>query len=231
MNVAIIPARGGSKRIPRKNIKIFNGKPMIGWSIEAAKKSEIFDKIIVSTDDEEIAEISEKFGAQVPFFRPKKLSDDFTGTTEVIKHAIKFLIENGNDIEFACCIYAIAPLIDALDIKNSFSVINKSKWSYVFSVSDYSTNIYRSFTTNSDGGIRMIFPKNFTTRSQDLPKSLFDAGQFYWGKVDSWINEIKIFDKNSYPYVLPNWRVCDIDTIEDWKRLEIIKKILTENKQ
>lgn len=231
MNVAIIPARGGSKRIPRKNIKFFDGKPMIAWSIEAANRSEIFDKIIVSTDDEEIAEISEKFGAQIPFFRPKELSDDFTGTTEVIKHAIDFLNKDGFDIKFACCIYAIAPLINFLDLKKSFEVINKNNWSYVFSVSEYSTSIYRSFTTNSKGGINMIFPENFTARSQDLPISLFDAAQFYWGKAEAWTNEIKIFDKKSCPYVLPNWRVCDIDTFEDWRRLELMKEIISKTKK
>ena len=145
MNIAIIPARGGSKRIPRKNIRDFNGKPMIAWSIESVKKSELFDKVIVSTDDEEIAQISKSLGAEVPFIRPKTLSDDFTGTTEVIVHAINWLIGNNYRCSCICCVYATSPFLNSEDIQKSYQIIKTNRWSYVFSATEYSTNVFRSF--------------------------------------------------------------------------------------
>lgn len=228
MNIAVIPARGGSKRIPRKNIKSFNGKPMIAWSIEAVKRSKIFDKILVSTDDKEIAKVSQDFGAEVPFLRPAELSDDFVGTNDVIAHAIKWLIDNNWSVTLACCVYATSPFLNFIDLQESYKIIKTDKWSYVFSASEYSNNVYRSFSLEKGGGVEMLFPEKFFSRSQDLPISLHDAGQFYWGSVEAWLTKKKFFEKHSFPFILPNWRVHDIDNLQDWKRAEMMVNFISE---
>lgn len=182
MNMAVIPARGGSKRIPRKNIKDFCGKPMIAWSIEAAKKSGLFDRIIVSTDDAEIAEVAKRWGADVPFMRPAELSDDHAGTTGVIAHATQWALDQGLclDPDAVCCIYATAPFIQVEDLKRGLEALKSGGWAYAFSVTDFASPILRSFRQDAEGGIEMFFPEHFSTRSQDLPTALHDAGQFYW---------------------------------------------------
>lgn len=220
MTICIIPARGGSKRIPRKNIKDFNGKPMIQWSIEAAIASNVFDNIIVSTDDDEIAEIASSIGAWVPFSRPKKLSDDFTNTTDVIAHATKWCLNQGLDSDIICCLYATSPFILPSDLAKAHRIINTKNWQYVFSVSEYSSPIFRSFEQLESGGVKMFFPENFEIRSQDLPKALCDAGMFYMGKSEAWLQNLRIFDDHSFPLKIPSWRVQDIDTPEDWERAE-----------
>lgn len=223
MNIAIIPARGGSKRIPQKNIKLFNGKPLIEWSIEAAKKSQVFDRIIVSTDDQSIANISINAGAEVPFIRPKSISDDETGTTEVVAHACEWLLEDGADITFACCIYASAPLISSSDLIGSFRDINfDSNWDYVFSAAKYDAPIFRSLKILGDGSVEMFYPEFEFSRSQDLPIALHDAAQFYWGRLEAWINRKSIFSPKSKAFIIPNWRVQDIDNEEDWIKAEIL---------
>lgn len=223
--IAIIPARGGSKRIPRKNIKDFIGKPMISYSIEAAIKSKMFSRVIVSTEDIEIAEISKSFGAEVPFFRPTKISDDYATTTEVISHAIEWLQTNQNYYpDLVCCIYATAPLIQIEDIQSGFSLIKDDNWDYVFSATSYGFPIFRSIQKNDNGSIQMFFPEYLNTRSQDLPEAFHDAGQFYWGKTEAWSQGKKIFEEKSSIILIPRWRVQDIDTLEDWKRAEIIYK-------
>lgn len=183
MKVCIIPARGGSKRIPRKNIKPFCGKPMIAWSIEAAKASGLFAHIIVSTDDTEIAKVAQKLGAEVPFMRPVELSDDYTGTTPVIGHATQWALDRNLDVAAVCCIYATAPFVQPDDIKRGWNALNSGDWDYAFSVTDFAAPIFRSFKKTTEGGIVMFFPEHFTTRSQDLPIALHDAGQFYWGDL------------------------------------------------
>lgn len=148
MNVCVIPARGASKRIPRKNIKLFNGKPMIAWSIELAQKTKLFDKIIVSTDDDEIASVAKEFGAIVPFVRPAELSDDYSTTTAVMAHAVRWFLEAGFAIDTACCLYATAPFVAISDLTNSFDIMKSGRWSYVFSVGKFSAPIYRSIIIN-----------------------------------------------------------------------------------
>lgn len=221
MNIAIIPARGGSKRIPRKNIKLFHGRPIISYSIEAALKSGLFEKVIVSTDNEEIKSISEKYGAIVPFKRPKKLSDDFTGTHEVIKHAVKKLIAKNFQFDFACCIYATAPFISKRDLFEGFKIIKNKKYKSVFAATDFSYPIQRSFFMEDDG-VKMFFPENYEKRSQDFKKAYHDAGQFYWSSKEDWLDEAPKLDKNCFPVTIPSWRVQDIDNIDDWNRAENI---------
>lgn len=226
MKLAVIPARGGSKRIPRKNIKLFNGKPMIAWSIEAAKSSGLFERIIVSTDDVEIAEVAKQWGAEVPFMRPEDLSNDHAGTTPVIAHASQWAIGQGLDIEAVCCIYATAPFVQVDDLKRGWEALNSGDWDYAFTVTDFAAPIFRAFRETEAGGIEMFYPEHFATRSQDLPVALHDAGQFYWGRPAAWIEGKRIFDQRSKPVVIPRWRVQDIDTAEDWMRAEIMFKVI-----
>ena len=228
MNVAIIPARGGSKRIPRKNIKLFCGKPMIAWPIIRAKESGLFDSIIVSTDDEEIAQISKFYGAEVPFKRSPELSDDYTGTIDVVANAVSWMKNQGWALDLVCCIYATSIFFKSSDIKKGYNAIREKKWSYSFSVTSFDYPIFRSIKKRSDGGVEMFYPEYFESRSQDLPKALHDAAQFYWGKPDSWLKNIKLFEKKSFPVELPNWRVQDIDDQNDWKRAEILFNYLNQ---
>lgn len=220
MSLCVIPARGGSKRIPRKNIKQFHGKPMIAWSIEAAQDSKIFDEIIVSTDDEEIAEIARQYGASVPFMRPENLSNDHANTTSVMAHACNWSIQAGLNSEVVCCLYATSPFVRPEDLAESYETILSADWQYVFSVSEYSSPIFRSFEQLDQGGVKMFFPEHFETRSQDLPEALFDAGMFYMARPEAWLNNLRVFDAHSYPYRIPGWRVQDIDTPADWDRAE-----------
>ena len=228
MKIAVIPARGGSKRIPRKNIKGFYGKPMIAWSIEAAKASGVFDHIIVSTDDTEIAEVSKQYGAEVPFIRPVDLSGDYAGTTEVIAHAIGYMHEQQWSVDAVCCIYA-TPFVRAEDIKLGLSAMQSGSWEYAFAVTDFGAPVFRSFHLHPDGGVEMFFPEHLETRSQDLPVAMHDAGQFYWGRPGAWLEDKRVFDRHSFPVVLPRWRVQDIDTEEDWKRAELIQQALFDS--
>ena len=219
--VAIIPARGGSKRIPRKNIKEFNGKPMIVHSIHAALESGLFEKVLVTTDDDEIAQIAEKNGALVPFVRPAELADDHTPTIPVIAHAIQWLIDNEESpLEAACCIYATAPFIRTEDLTSAGHMFNSGEWDYVFSGTSFGFPIFRAFKQLENGGLQMFFPEHLVTRSQDLPEAFHDAGQFYWGKAAAWLEGRPIFGPNSSFVYLPRWRVQDIDTPEDWQRAE-----------
>lgn len=231
MKIAVIPARGGSKRIPRKNIKAFCGKPMIAWSIETAKISGLFDRIIVSTDDPEIASVSEKWGAEVPFLRPAPLSDDYAATTEVIAHATHWAISQGWQVSALCCVYATAPLIQTDDLDRGWQSLESGDWAYAFSVTDFPSSIYRAFRQRSEGGLEMIFPEHFLTRSQDLPVALHDAGQFYWGRSSAWLERKQIFDKHSVPVFIPRWRVQDIDNQDDWLRAEMIHNQIQGNKK
>lgn len=220
MRIAIIPARGGSKRIPRKNIKMFCGKPMIAWSIEVALQSACFDRVIVSTDDAEIAEISIKSGADLPFIRPSELSDDHTGTTAVVRHAIGWLHQQGQKVDQACCIYATAPFVSVEDLRNGLNALNTNQCDYAFSVTSYAFPIQRAVRVNIEGRLEMFSPENFQIRSQDLQEAFHDAGQFYWGQAEAWLEERVIFSPASVPVLLPRHRVQDIDTMEDWVRAE-----------
>jgi N-acylneuraminate cytidylyltransferase len=218
--VAIIPARGGSKRIPRKNIREFCGKPMIAWSIEAAKASGCFDRVIVSTDDIEIAEVANAWGAELPFTRPAELSDDYTGTLPVIRHAVDWLQKHGDLIDYACCIYATAPFISPEDLQLGWEIIQQEGASFAFTVTSYAFPIQRAIRITERGRIAMFSPEYFNTRSQDLEEAWHDAGQFYWGPADAWREAAAIFTEAAVPIKLPRHRVQDIDTPDDWTRAE-----------
>ena len=229
MNVAIIPARGGSKRIPRKNIKDFHGKPMIARSIEAALQSGCFERVIVSTDDEEIAEVALHFGAEIPFMRPEELSGDIVATIPVIKHAIQWLEENQVVPERVCCIYATAPFISVDSLKSGLTLIQQQKADYVFSATSYAFPIQRAIKLQQNGAVQMFSPEHFNTRSQDLEEAYHDAGQFYWGASDAWLQEKPIFSSESYPVLLSKHLVQDIDTPEDWLRAELMFKAMKKS--
>ena len=228
MNVAVILARGGSKRIPRKNIKQFCGKPMISWPIELAKESGLFEHIIVSTDDEKIAKISKKYGAEVPFIRPDKLSDDYVGIIDVIDHAVTWMYEQKWQPEAVCCMYATSVFLTRNDLNKGYETLKMGDWSYTFSATDFEYPIFRSFKDHPNGGVEMFFPEYFEKRSQDLPVALHDAAQFYWGVPNSWTNKLKLFESHSYPIKIPRWRVQDIDTEDDWKRAELLFKAINQ---
>jgi pseudaminic acid cytidylyltransferase len=221
MKIAVIPARGGSKRIPRKNIKPFRGKPMIAWSIEAARDAGLFEHILVSTDDAEIADVARRHGAEVPFMRPAELSDDHAGTTEVIAHATRWAQAQGWPVAAVCCIYATAPFVRPEDLRRGLQALERDGWAYAFTATDYPAPIFRSFKSDERGGVEMFFPEHFKTRSQDLPRALHDAGQFYWGRPEAWTEGKRIFDRHSFALVVPRWRVQDIDDEQDWVRAEL----------
>ena len=225
--VAIIPARGGSKRIPRKNIKDFHGKPLIAYSIEVARASKLFDKIIVTTDDEEIAEIAKAYGADVPFLRPKELSDDFTGTQDVVNHTLDYLKQNGEMFDYACTIYATAPLLQEKYLIEGLEKLKSSDAIHAFSVTSMPSPIQRAFKITNNERCEMFTPEHYMSRSQDLEESYQDAGQFYWEQCDKESKEV-LFGTDSIPIVLPTYLVQDIDTLEDWTRAEIMYKVLQE---
>lgn len=226
MIVAVIPARGGSKRIPGKNIKPFCGKPMIAWSIEAAAASGCFDRIIVSTDDSKIAEVASSCGAEVPFLRPADLSDDHTGTLPVIRHTTEWLTQNGYPVEYVCCIYATAPFVSAKDLRAGLEIIGQQQCNYALSVTSYPFPIQRAVRINEQGRLDMFQPEHFNSRSQDLEEAWHDAGQFYWGRSRAWLDEQPLFSDYSAPIRLPRHRVQDIDTPEDWDRAEWLFKAM-----
>ncbi|TBU91624.1 pseudaminic acid cytidylyltransferase [Stutzerimonas kirkiae] len=230
MRLAIIPARGGSKRIPRKNIKPFCGKPMIAWSIEAALQSGCFDRIVVSTDDAEIAEVARQCGAEVPFMRPTELSDDHTGTIPVIRHVIEWFNHQGLGVEQACCLYATAPFVSAEDLRLGLDILQGNDCDYAFSVTSYAFPIQRAIRIN-DGRVEMFNPEHFNTRSQDLEEAFHDAGQFYWGRAEAWLQGRMIFTPCSFPVLLPRHRVQDVDTPEDWVRAEWLFKALKQDRE
>lgn len=223
--VAIIPARGGSKRIPRKNIKLFHGKPLIAYSIQTALQSKLFKKVLVSTDDEEIAQIAKEYGADVPFLRPKELSDDFTGTGDVINHVLNYLFQQGENYHFVCTIYATAPLLQEKYLIEGLEKLKNSNAKSAFSCTSMPFPIQRTFKITPHGRCEMFWPENFSKRSQDLEVAYCDAGQFYFNNLEKVSSEI-IFGKDSIPIILPRYLVQDIDTLEDWERAEIMYEIL-----
>ena len=221
MVAAIIPARGGSKRIPRKNIKEFCGKPLIAYSIEVALESKIFDKVIVSTDDEEIAKVAKKYVAEVPFIREKSLSDDYSSSMDVFEDAISRF----DNIDIACMIYATAPLLKSEYLVEGLNKLKNTASTYAFSCTSMPFPIQRTFRITPDERCEMFWPENFNTRSQDLEEAYQDAGQFYFKNVNKPSNEI-LFGKDSVPIILPRHLVQDIDTPEDFLRAELMYKVL-----
>lgn len=229
MKLCIIPARGGSKRIPRKNVKPFCGKPMIAWSIETAQRSQCFDRIVVSTDDDEIAEIARRCGVEVPFLRPPELADDRTATMPVIAHSIRWFTEQGEKPSEVCCLYATAPFTQVDDLRRGLDVLRREGCEYVFPVTSYAFPIQRAVCLTSAGRIEMLQPEHFGTRSQDLEEAYHDAGQFYWGRADAWVAGKPMFSSDAAPIVLPRHRVQDIDTPEDWVQAEWLFKAMIQS--
>ncbi len=230
-SVAIIPARGGSKRIPRKNIRKFRGVPIIGWSIRVALESGLFRRVIVSTDDCEIADIAREYGAEVPFKRPSDISEDLSSTSLVMSHAAEWLDMNGDLPDTLCCIYATAPLLTANDLRRGFQILDNGNWTYVISAAEFNSSVYRGFKIARDGEIEMLFPEHRMARSQDLPSVYHDAGQFYWGRSHAWISCAAGLGTTSTAVVLPRWRVQDIDDENDWKYAEILADTIIRNPQ
>jgi len=229
MKIAIIPARGGSKRIPDKNIKMFCQKPMIVWAIERAVDSNIFDKIIVSTDDDRVAQVAFDAGAELPFVRPADLSDDFTPTVPVIAHAVEACQAKGWPIEYVCCIYPCVPFLLTSDLIDAFELIKGKDAYFSFPVTDYSHPIQRAMRRLPSGQMQFFEPEYELSRTQDLERSYHDVGQFYWGKVGAWTDRLRMHtDGVGLP--IPNWRVVDIDNADDWIRAELLYEVLTRRR-
>jgi N-acylneuraminate cytidylyltransferase len=226
VRIAVIPARGGSRRIPRKNIRAFCGRPIIAWSIDAARSSRLFDHVIVSTEDDEIADVAVRYGAEVPFRRPADLAGDHTDTIAVIAHATEWAIAQQWPLDAVCCIYATAPLIQVDDLTRGIHAMRSGEWTYAFAAAEFPAPIFRAFRRDDDGAVTMFYPEHFQTRSQDLPIAFYDAGQFYWGRPEAWLNRYRIFDHHSFAIPVPSWRVQDIDTTDDWMRAELMFDLL-----
>ncbi|MGR3811424.1 pseudaminic acid cytidylyltransferase [Jiulongibacter sp. NS-SX5] len=222
-NIAIIPARGGSKRIPRKNIKNFLGKPIISYSIETVLDSGLFEQVIVSTDSEEIAEISRKYGAEVPFLRSESNSDDYATTADVLLEVLENLKD---EFEYFCCIYPTAPLLQVKTLKEAFQKMVDFNFDTVFPVVPFSYPIWRSIITQQNGRIKMNWPENLNKRSQDLPSAFHDAGQFYWGRTDRFLEQKKLWTDHTGAVILNEMEVQDIDSTSDWVIAELKFKLL-----
>lgn len=228
--VCIIPARGGSKRIPGKNIRSFCGKPIIAYSIDAARASGLFNRILVSTDDEQVAVVARDCGAEVPFRRPPELSDDRTPTDPVLQHALHWLAAQGTPANYFCCIYATAPFIRPEDLRCGFKLLRERHATSAFSVTSFPYSVFRSLKITEDGRVAMFWPENFLKRSQDFPEAFHDAGQFYWADTAKYWKEGRLFTVNSVPVILPRHLVQDIDTPEDWERAELMYTVLKDRK-
>lgn len=224
--LCVIPARGGSKRIPRKNVKPFAGAPMIVHSVRAALRSEIFDRVVVSTDDAEIAEVARAHGAEIPFMRPPELADDMATTDAVYLHAIGAMEAQAGPFEHACCLYATAPFVRPEDLRAGLDALRTNRATSAFSMVRFDYPIFRALKINDRGRVEMFWPEHRLTRSQDLPAAWHDAGQFYWVDVAKYKREGRIFSSDAVPVPLPPWRVQDIDTPEDWTRAELMFKAL-----
>jgi pseudaminic acid cytidylyltransferase len=228
MKIAVIPARGGSKRIPRKNIKVFAGKPMIAHAIGAAKVSGLFEHIVVTTDDEEIGNIARGYGAETPFIRPAELADDHTPTVPVIAHAIQSCRVLGWNVEQVCCIYPSVPFIQASDLAAAFELLERSVADYSFPVTEFPAVIQRALKRDVEGRMQPFQSEYELTRTQDLEPSYYDAGQFYWGSARAWLTNNRIH-QSGVGLVVPGWRVVDIDTSDDWDRAQLLWRALFSN--
>jgi pseudaminic acid cytidylyltransferase len=217
--IAVIPARGGSKRIPRKNIRPFAGRPMIAHAIDAALASELFSHVVVTTDDDEIASLAAAAGAEVPFRRPGELADDHTPTVPVVAHAVKACESIGWSVDAACCIYPGVPFLEPADLVEAWALLVGSGRPYCLPVAEFPSRIQRGLRRASDSGLSPFFPEHELTRTQDLDPAFHDAGQFYWGWKASWLTQPRLHS-GSAGYVVPSWRVVDIDTPDDWERAE-----------
>lgn len=224
--LAIIPARGGSKRIPRKNIKDFLGKPVIAYSIQVAFDCGLFDEIMVSTDDEEIAEIARKHGAKVPFLRSLENSNDHAGTAEVLCEVLNNYSKIGKEYKVVCCIYPASPLISIKSLQETFTLLSTNRFDNVFPICKYSNSIWRALSLNNENKVGMVWPENEMKRTQDLPYAYYDAGQFYWFNAKKFMSSQNILTGNTGAIVLDEFHVQDVDTLNDWKIAEIKYKII-----
>ncbi len=226
IKVAVIPARGGSKRILRKNIRSFAGLPMIAWSIRAALQCGCFDRVVVSTDDDEIAEVARAHGAETPFMRPAELSGDHVGTMPVIAHAVETLGGLGAAISQACCIYATAPFLQPEDVRRGLRILLETNARFAFAVTSYAFPIQRAVRILATERVEMFDSAAFEARSQDLEPAWHDAGQFYWGQAGAWLGGERMFGIGSAPVRIPRVRVQDIDSAEDWEQAEWMHKAM-----
>ena len=225
-NLAIIPARGGSKRIPRKNIKDFLGKPIIAYSIEAALKSNLFDEVMVSTDDQEIAQVALKYGAKVPFLRSSENANDNATIYDAIKEVMAYYSKQGCTSNIISCIFATAPFINEKILKQGFNKVIKQGFDSAFTIQKFNYPIFRALQKNENGNLEMFWNEYLNTRSQDLPDAFHDAGQFYIAKTSALLSEKTFFTKNSVGIELSTEEALDIDTEEDWRFAEILYKTL-----
>jgi pseudaminic acid cytidylyltransferase len=228
MRLAVIPARGGSKRIPRKNIRLFAGKPVMAYSIKAALASGCFDEVIVSTDDEAIAAIAREYGAAVPFMRPTELADDHTILADVITHAINWYRGQGHVVNQACCIFATAPFVSAADLKAGQDALTSKGIHFALSVTSFAFAVQRALRLSNDGTVDAMYPQYRLTRSQDLDEGWHDAGQFCWGTAEAFIQKLPVFAPHTVAVKLPRHRVQDLDTLEDWHRAELMYEVLRQ---
>lgn len=227
-NLCIIPARGGSKRIPRKNIKNFLGKPIIAYSIQTAMQSGLFDEVMVSTDDQEIAEIAIKYGAKVPFYRTADSANDFATTVDVLKEVKNEYKKQNKEFDFICCIYPTAPLIRTEDLKNGYELIINKGYSSVFPVVSYGYPVWRGVRIDNIGKTQLVWGEYKNARSQDLEPIYHDAGQWYWYNPDKITDTL--FTENSSSIILAEENVQDIDTLTDWKLAEMKYELLQNTK-
>ena len=225
--IAVIPARGGSKRVPRKNVRAFAGRPMIGYAIEAAQRSRLFEHVIVSTDDAEVAAVARELGAELPFTRPAALADDFTPTVPVIAHALRAVAELGWRVELACCIYPAVPLLQPQTLAEALALLQGSDAPYAFPVLAYRAPIQRALARNADGRSAPLQPEYMQTRTQDLPPAYHDAGQFYWGRADAWLAGTPLH-ADACTLVCDEGSVVDIDTEADWALAEALYRVRRE---
>ena len=226
MKLCVIPARGGSKRIPRKNIRPFAGRPMLAYAVEAALGSGLFGHVMVSTDDAEIAAAARALGAEVPFERPAELADDHTPTVPVIAHAIEHFRTLGWEFGAVCCIYPAVPFLQTADLRQALELLEKGGADYAFPVAAFASPIQRALRRLPDGRVQPFRPEYVQTRSQDLEPAYHDAGQFYWGRTEAWLASRSVH-ANGVGLVIPHWRVVDIDTQEDWERAELLYRALS----
>ena len=222
VNVAVVPARGGSVRVPRKNVRPFCGKPMMAWAIETAIASGLFGHVVVSTDDSEIRDVALQAGAECPFVRPAALADEHASTGAVMAHATRWVLDAGWTAEAVCCIYPTAALVAREDLTRGLEALRSGDWAFAVAATEFEAPIFRAFRQREGGGLEMFFPEQYDTRSQDLPRALHDAGQFYWGRPSAWIEQRRVFEEWTVPVLIPKWRVQDIDEPDDWARAEAI---------